>query len=70
MVGEAGLELHSRPGMDENIGVAAVFFGGKQMSTGHLHHIGSSPFLTKQKRHPIGCLFLVGEAGLEPARPQ
>ena len=26
---------------------------------------------TKEKKHPFGCLFsLVGEAGLEPARPQ
>ena len=24
----------------------------------------------KKKRHAEACLFLVGEAGLEPARPQ
>ena len=24
----------------------------------------------KEKAHPDGCAFLVGEAGLEPARPQ
>ena len=24
LVGEAGLDLHSRPGMDENVGVDAV----------------------------------------------
>ena len=32
---------------------------------------GPSPITNKKKRHPVGCLFfLVGEAGLEPARPQ
>ena len=31
-----GIDLHFRPGMGENEGVAAVFFGGKQQSTGLL----------------------------------
>ena len=52
-----------------------LFFGGqggKQMSTGHLHLDGfKSLFPAQKKRHTNVCLFsLVGEAGLEPARPQ
>ena len=51
---------------------ATVKNGGKQMSTGNLHLDGVT-FLSKAKikGHPNGCPFiLVGEAGLEPARPQ
>ena len=29
-----------------------------------------SPFRKQKKRHPKGTSLLVGEAGLEPARPQ
>ena len=58
--------------MDENEGVAAVETGGKQMSTGHLH-LNRFKSLSLQKKKDIHSdvfLFLVGEAGLEPARPQ
>ena len=36
-MGEAGLDLHFRPGMNENDCVAAVETGGKQQSPGLLH---------------------------------
>ena len=42
-----GLDLHFRPGMGENEGVAAVEPGGKRQSTGLSHLIGSSPCFTK-----------------------
>ena len=42
-----GLDLHFRPGMGENEGVAAVETGGKRQSTGLSHLIGSSPCFTK-----------------------
>jgi len=70
-LGEAGLAYIFTFG--ENYRVAAVETGGKQMSTGHLHLDGfkSLIYQAKNKGHPKGCpLFLVGEAGLEPARPQ
>ena len=41
--------------MDETIGGYVVFGKGRG---------------EKKKRHAEACLFLVGEAGLEPARPQ
>ena len=49
----------------------------KKVSTGHFFTpvCGLVPFFqvphTKRKGHPFGCpSLLVGEAGLEPARPQ
>ena len=51
-------------------GIAAVETGGKQMSAGHLHLMGSSPAAQYQKEEtPKGCLFfLVPVTGLEPVR--
>ena len=43
MVPVAGLDLHFRPGMGENKGVAAVETGGKRQSTGLSYFMGSSP---------------------------
>ena len=43
--------------------------GGKQMPTGHLHLMGSSPVSLTSKKHPVrGAFLLVPATGLEPVR--
>ena len=61
--GEAGLDYIFAFG--ENQSVAAVETGGKQMSTGHLHLMGSSPFPfhARNKGHPLGMSFIFGGRG-------
>ena len=59
---------------EKNYGVAAVETGGKQMSTGHLHLMGSNPspyFLPNKKRHPNGWRFCLAEdEGFEPPQTE
>ena len=45
--------------------------GGKQMSTGHLHRIGSNPTANKKCRYPNGYLhFLAEDEGFEPPQTE
>ena len=65
--------LRFRPGMDENYGVPAVEPAGSNGPPDRCIWLVQVPqvYRQKKKRYPIGYLFfLVGEAGLEPARPQ
>ena len=70
MVPVTGIDLHFRPGMDENKGIAGTL-PGDQQSNGMLDLIGSIPvlyFYSKKENHPGGmALFLEQGTGIEPA---
>ena len=70
MVRMTGLDLHFRPGMDENRGIAGPL-PGDQQSTGLLDLIRSSPATpteTIKGRQRLPFIILVRMTGLEPAR--
>ena len=63
MMPVAGLDLHFRPGMGENKGVAAVETGGKQRSSA-LHLNGFEPSTNREeKRQRISAVFFLGAGG-------
>ena len=45
-----------------------MFVDIQQFMTHYFHFVPRQE--RKKEAHPIGCASLVGEAGLEPARPQ
>ena len=68
LVGEAGLDLHFR--RERKLRCCRRPAADKQPATGRPHLIGSSPIYKKEAGIHLDTCFLVGEAGLEPARPQ